>query len=85
LLWIVGFAIASIFVSSNAMNTLFTKLTLPLVVGITAFLLGRNLRLNSVIETLKYSGTWVIVALVLDVLMTVRFAGWSIFSQRDIF
>lgn len=84
LLWIVGFAIASVFVASNAMDTLTAKLTVPLLVGITAFLFGKNLKLTSALKMLKYSGTWVAIALVLDVLITVRFAGWAIFIQWDV-
>jgi len=84
LIWIIAFGIASAFVAFNAINSLIAKLIVPVVIGIVAFFAGKNLKLKNIIETLKYSASWVIIGIILDALITVQFTGWEIFMQLDV-
>jgi len=84
LLWIIAFVIASVFVGAKAIDSIVAKITIPLVVGIAAFFVGKNLKLKSITETLKYSGSWIMIGVLLDMVVTVPFTGWGIFAEWNV-
>jgi hypothetical protein len=84
LLWITAFAIASVFVGAKAIDSIAAKITVPIVVGIAAFFVGKNLKLKSIPETLKYSVVWIVIGVLLDMAVTVPFTGWGIFAEWNV-
>jgi len=84
LIWLVAFAVASAFVAYNAIETLLAKVTVPVAVGIAAFFAGKNLKLKELKEAVKYSGAWVVIGVLLDIVFTVPFTGWGIFTQWNV-
>ena len=84
LLWIIAFVIASVFVGAKAIDSIVAKITVPIVVGIAAFFVGKNLKLKSISETLKYSATWIVIGVLLDMAVTVPFTGWGIFAEWNV-
>jgi hypothetical protein len=84
LLWIIAFAIASVFVGAKAIDSIAAKISVPLVVGIAAFFAGKNLKLKSIPETLKYSVAWIVIGILLDMAVTVPFTGWEIFAEWNV-
>jgi hypothetical protein len=69
---------------AKAIDSVAAKIIVPLAVGVAAFFAGRNLRLKSVSETLKYSATWIVIGILLDMVVTVPFTGWGIFAQWNV-
>jgi len=61
-------------------SAIFPIATLSTVI-IFAYLFGKKVKANSTKEILKYSIGWFVVLLLLDMVFTVPFTGWTIFSQ----
>lgn len=85
LIWAAVYLVASAFVAYKAMDQLWARIVVELALIVAAYLAARNLSLGSVKEIAKYSVSWAVIAVVLDLLLTVPFAGWEIFSQWDIY
>lgn len=67
----------------------FVEGLLPRIVGLSvlialALLAGRSLRFHLWRDILPYSIAWTIVVVVLDVVFTVPFTGWALFSDWNI-
>jgi len=84
MIWAVAYLIATAFVAYGAMDALWAKTVLILVVAVVVFLAGKNLKSASVMNALKYSASWVVIGLILDMILTVPFTGWEIFSTWDL-
>jgi hypothetical protein len=83
-IWLVAFVVASIFIALGRIDAIAAKLIVPLAVGVAAYFAGRMLKLQSYVEMLRHSALWVAIAIVLDALVTVPFAGWQIFAQWNV-
>lgn len=84
LFYVVAFLIMSGFIAYGAGTSFMAKISTIIAVAIVVFFAGRNLNESSAGGILKYSISWVIIVAILDVLFTVRFTGWGIFSLWNI-
>lgn len=82
--WVIAFIVASIFVAYKADSSLAAEIIIPVAVGITAFYLSTKLPARTMVESLCYSVGWVIIAAILDMVATVPFTGWEIFTEWHI-
>lgn len=80
IIWIIAFVVSSIFIAFETTETLRDTVT-TLVVIVAVFLLARNLYLGSRKELFLHGLTWMVMVLVLDVLITVRFTGWQFLAS----
>ncbi len=67
----------------------FVEGVLPRLVGLgililLALIAGRSLRLHGWHDILPYSLSWVAVVAILDIILTVPFTGWALFSDWNI-
>ena len=81
LIWAIAYLVACIFVAYKTMDSLIAGIVVVIALALAAFFAGRSLKLSSVVEILKYSICWVIIAFILDLILTVPFTGWGIFSS----
>ena len=84
LIWAVAFLVATAFVAYEAADTLWAKAIVILAVAVIAFFAGKTLKSVSAMDALKYSTSWVAIGLILDMIVTVRFTGWEVFSAWDL-
>lgn len=54
------------------------------VLIILAIIAGRSLHLSSWVDILPYSFAWALIFALFDVLITVPFAGWQIYSEWSV-
>ena len=84
-IWAIGFGVGSILYvyKINQSSPDIFNIIIIIAIVITAYLLARSLKVSSNKEILKYSLTWVVVGVILDSLVTVRFsnAGWQFFTN----
>lgn len=84
LIWVTAFVTASLFVAFNKIDSIAAKIIVPLAVGTAVFFVSKNLNLNSTKSAFKYSAAWIIIGLLLDVVITVPFTGWEIFTKWNV-
>lgn len=85
LIWGVAFVVVSAFISFGIDTAgLVVQTITTFLVLLTAFLLAKSLNLSDKTEMLKYSFSWVVVGLILDVLITTGFTGWEFFYDWSI-
>lgn len=80
-IWVVAYIVATAFVAYSISEGLLMSSVMIVVVALAAFFVGRNVRVSSVGDMLKYSFGWVVVGLVLDAALTVPFTGWDIYMS----
>jgi hypothetical protein len=73
-IWVVMFAIASALAGYNAMNSSWSQVILILASAILAFLFSGFVRPKDVLQGFEYGFTWVVVGVILDLLITLRFS-----------
>lgn len=83
LIWVVAYLIACVFVAYKASDGLLAKVVILVAVIVAALFAGRKVKPNSVTNALKYSVSWLVIALLMDCLLTVPFTGWQIFASWD--
>ncbi len=85
LIWAVAFVVISGFIAFDvgAESTLVKASTLLALVLIT-LLLAKNLGVGSAKEMLQYSIVWLIIVLILDMVVCVRFTGWELLTQWNV-
>lgn len=84
IIWAVAFIVASAFVGFKVTNQLIVQGITTLATVITTYFLASSLNVSEIKEIIKYAIAWVIVGLILDVIITTRYTGWSFFSRWDI-
>ena len=67
----------------------FTEGSFPILIAlfvliILAIIAGRSLRLSSWVDILPYSVAWALIMALFDVLITVPFSGWQIYSEWSV-
>lgn len=83
LIWAVVYLVATAFVGYKLMEMLWAQIVLVIISAILSYFLARNLNLNSVVEMLKYSLSWMAMSVVLNIILTVPFTGWAVFNSWD--
>lgn len=74
LLWLILFAVASLFVGFKVMETLWARVVIVVISGALAYVLAGKIKPTKAAVALQYSGVWVVTGLVLDAIITTRFA-----------
>lgn len=82
--WATAYITATVLMVYGMFDNVMAKAILVLIVAGAAYLAGRSLNLDSIISILKYSVVWLIMAAILDTVITVPFAGWGLFTQWNI-
>lgn len=82
--WAVAYIAATALMVYGMFDNVIAKAVLVLIVAGAAYLAGRGLNLGSALSILKYSAAWLIMAIILDTILTVPFAGWGLFTQWNI-
>ena len=83
LIWVIMFAIVSVFIALNIYDPLWGKILTILISGIVGIIFGRLLKTKILKMVLGYIVIWVVIGLVLDYVVTMRFepaifAMWSL-------
>lgn len=73
MLWVLMFVIMSVFVGFNIYNFPVTQLIGAIIAGIIAFVLAGRARPASAGAALGYGFFWIIIAAILDAVVTMRF------------
>ena len=84
LIWAVAYLVATAFVAYKMGESLLAQIVITLAVIAASCFCGWALELNSVKEILKYSASWLVIAFVLDLILTVPFTGWRIFYSWEL-
>ncbi len=81
-IWAIIFIVISALIGfgANVQNAT-TDLISVVVIGLLVLLLTRQLEISSKKQALQYAFGWVVTMVLLDMIITVRFTGWEIFSQ----
>ena len=82
IIWVVAFIVASIFVGFQ-ITGMWKQIITTLAVVIAAFMLAKKLNISSVKEMLKYSFIWVVVGVILDYFITVKFTGKEFLMSKE--
>src|SRR3989338_4014069 len=83
-IWAVVYLLATGFYVYKVIDTFWAKPALVVIVAVLAAWAGTKLNQPSLSKALVYSISWVVTAVVLDIILTVPFTGWKIFSQWDV-
>ena len=83
-IWAVVYLLATGFYVYKVIDTFWAKPALVVIVAVLAAWAGTKLNQPSLSKALVYSISWVVIAVVLDIILTVPFTGWKIFSQWDV-
>jgi hypothetical protein len=85
IIWAVAFVLVCIFIGFKvSTDAIYVKIITTAAVIITAVLLARSLKLSSIKQAFICGLSWVLTGIVLDILATVPFTGWQIFSQWNV-
>lgn len=82
--WATAYIVATALMVYGVFDNVIAKSILVLIVAGAAYLAGRGLSLDSAVSILKYSAVWLIMAVILDAIITVPFTGWGLFTQWNI-
>jgi len=82
LIWAIMFALVALFMSFNLYDWVFSKIIVVLAAGVLSYLFARNIRFSRSSQILPYSLTWVIVGIILDLVISMRFYG-TLFSTWE--
>lgn len=83
LLWILMFVIVSVFVGFKIYDFIITQVIAAVIAGVISFVLAGRVRPKSVGAALGYGFCWVLVGVILDAIVTMRFNP-AIFSTRSL-
>ena len=73
LLWVIMFVIVSIFIAFKIYDNAAMKVVTALIGGLTSFILAGYVKPTSPNLALTYGISWVVVGVILDALVTMRF------------
>lgn len=82
-LWVLMFVIISALIGFNAYQTSVMHIAAAVIGGIISFIFAGYVKPSSMKFALSYGAVWVVVGLVLDALITMRF-NQTIFSSRSL-
>lgn len=83
LLWVLMFVIVSIFIAFKIYEFRWIRILTAVIAGITSFLLAGLAKPTKIGWALLYGLIWVIICVILDVLVTMRFNP-AIFAARSL-
>lgn len=83
LLWVLMFVIVSAFIGFKIYEFVWMQIVTAIIGGIISFILAGRIKPSKVSLALGYGLTWVVVGLILDVIVTMRFSpaiftAWSL-------
>ena len=84
LIWAVVYIVSMGLYAYGILNSISGEIIMLIAGAIVAYIAGRNLNSVSVGGILKYSIGWVIIAFILDVLLTVPYSGWALYSEWSV-
>lgn len=73
LLWILMFVIVSAFIAFNIYQLKWMQIVTAIIAGVIAFLLAGSAKPNKVIIALGFGFCWVVIGVILDAVITMRF------------
>ncbi len=82
-IWVLMFAIVSIFVGYEAYDSSFAKAVIVVAAGAISFIFSRKIGPSSAANALYYGAVWVAAGLALDAIVTTRFAP-HIFAAKSL-
>lgn len=82
-LWILMFVIVSIFIAFDIHRFTWIQVITAVISGLISFILAGYAKPNKVSMALAYGGSWVVVGLILDAIVTMKFnpaifSSWSL-------
>ena len=83
LIWVIMFAIVSALVGFKIYANFWTKIIVVLIAGALSYVFAQNVKPGAASKAIGYGAVWVIVAFILDWLITTRFDS-SIFRMRSL-
>lgn len=72
LLWVLMFVIVSVFIAFKLYPGA-TEIVIAVIAGVVSYILAGYAKPKDMTEALKFGGSWVVVGLILDALVTMRF------------
>jgi len=73
LFWIIMFVVVSIFVAFNIYTNAVMKVITAIIAGIISFVLAGYVKPSNVSVALSYGFSWVVIGVILDAAITMRF------------
>ena len=80
-IWVLMFVIVSIFIGFKIYNYFWIKLITAIIAGAISYFLAGQIKPNKAKTALSYGLAWVIIGIILDSIVTMRFNP-AIFSSR---
>jgi len=85
LIWVVAFMVISVFIGFKvSTDSVAVKIITILSVFVATLLIAKNLKPSTQVKAITIGIIWGAVGFVLDVIITTRFTGMSVFSQWNI-
>lgn len=82
LIWVIVFAVVSAFIAFDIpSDNLFVNLVSLIAIIIATWFLAKNLKVKTQKEMIKYSLAWLIIAIILDLIVSVQFTGFGLFGR----
>lgn len=78
------FLLWSVFIAYGFVEGAFPILIALFTLIVLAIIAGRSLHLSSWVDILPYSFSWALIIAFFDVILTVPFSGWQIFSEWNV-
>ncbi len=73
LLWVLMFAIVSVFIGFKIYDYLWIEILIAVIGGIISFILAGYVKPKSYGTALSYGVSWLVVGVILDIIVTMRF------------
>lgn len=81
LLWVLMFVIISIFIGFKIYDIRWVKILGSIIAGVISFILAGYAKPQSAVKALGYGLSWVVIGVILDFIVTMRFNS-AIFTSR---
>ena len=73
ILWILMFAIVSVFIGFKIYDNAYMKVLTALIVGLISYILAGYVKPEKAVLALSYGLSWVVTGIILDLIITMRF------------
>jgi len=83
LLWVIIFALISVFIGFNIYDNTWMKIVTEIIVAVVAFVLAGVIKPKDARAALMYGIAWVIIGVILDAVVTMRFNA-LIFQSKSV-
>jgi|GEM_PF-1568782 len=80
-IWAIIYLVATGFVAYNVMDSFGAKIVMIIIVAGLAVWAGTKIQEQSSAKVMRYTVSWVMIGLILDLILTVPFTGVSIFGD----